>query len=63
MFIPFICLSIGMFSFARTDDEICHEKFEYVFKVIYRLSEVERKLEQLSSSKETNQGKIIIFKL
>jgi hypothetical protein len=62
MFTPTICVFIVMFSFVRTDDETCHEKFEYVFKVMYRLSEVEKKLERLLPSKESfnRQGKIIL---
>ncbi|XP_060588908.1 uncharacterized protein LOC132744268 [Ruditapes philippinarum] len=44
-------LSIGIFSFARTDDETCYDKFEYVFKVMHRLSEVVKKLEHFQETK------------
>jgi hypothetical protein len=44
-------LSIGIFSFARTDDETCYDKFEYVFKVMHRLSEVEKKIEHVQKTK------------
>ncbi|XP_060596684.1 uncharacterized protein LOC132750689 [Ruditapes philippinarum] len=38
-------LSLGIFVLATTHDDTCYDKFEYVFKVMHRLSKVEKKLE------------------